>query len=653
VAFDPTRDLATLRIGPVKDLPAPIAIDESLELRETQVVYICGFPFGGRLAIGSKNPEISIGDAKISSLRREVAAGPIARVQLNGALNPGNSGGPVVGANGKLVGVAVTRVANAGIGNAIPFHEVTAMLRGRMGNIALVPKGEDDDATKPIAATLRSRAIDPFRKIKTVTAHILPGNAPPPMPAPNAPPAAIPGAMKVPLPVVDGVASAEVTVPANAKKSLFVQLEVDLEGGKIFTNAILVTVGPLRSEMPVAPRNNPYGPQRTPEGNLKLASGVVLPFPSIPVKFPESQNSESVSLVNASPEMYTGRAIRMDAITTCVVNPVDRGEYELAVETDSDNTPTELRVVLPKDLALQIADLGIADLPIVGITIKFPVRIAGKLNKAVGREKRHALMVDSIEFLDDEGKTVSTFKPATSASDSTAFASVNRFPEKFVGQTLTVTAYVKGTRHAGGTGLDLANENLASPMNLEIYTSRSLAGQVESDIAKDDLPARAKVTIEVKAVHGRTNKGVIGVKQVELLGDGDRPTKTLKTSAAVEYPTIPLPPKASPPRGGAKAESPLDAPKAVDGTAEAPKAESRGLSATIIAAIAGSAVLFVVGGYLLFNAFRKPKESEIEEDRPGGYSRPTPKPDPKRSSGRASSPKPPPRGDDNPFANFS
>jgi hypothetical protein len=78
---------------------------------------------------------------------------------------------------------------------------------------------------------------------------------------------------------------------------------------------------------------------------------------------------------------------------------------------------------------------------------------------------------------------------------------VNRFPDKFVGQTLTVTAYVKGTRHAGGTGLDIGTENMASPLNLENYTSRNLAGQVESDIAKTDLPARVNLTFEVKAIH--------------------------------------------------------------------------------------------------------------------------------------------------------
>lgn len=661
VAFDPTRDLATLKIDGAKEMPAPIEIDDTLEPRETMQVYVCGFPFGGRLAIGTKNPEISIGDAKVSSLRRQVAGGPIATVQLNGALNPGNSGGPVVAANGKLVGVAVRTLRNAGIGEAVPRHEVSSMLLGRMGSVSLVPKNEDDDGTKETPATLSSKAIDPFKRIKSVFAHLLPGNTELPKPLPNAPPGAVPGAMKVPLPIVDGTASAEVKVPANAKKGLIVQLEIEYEGGKAFTNAVLVVVGPARSEMPgrITP-NNPYGPQRTPEGHLKLASGTVLPMPTVPAKFPTPSNSESVSIVNAGPEMFVGKTVRMDALSTCVVNPVERGEFELAVETDSDNTPTELRVLLPKDLALQIADLGIPELLPIIAQIKYPVRVVGAVSKPAGREKRHTLTVESIEFLDEDGKPLTTFKPATAPpSGKTTLATVNRFPDKFVGQTLTVDAYVKGTRHAGGTGLDIGTENMANPLNLETYTSRNLAGQVESDIAKSDLPARVKLTFEVKAIHGRTSKGIIGIKQVEVLGDDNKSLKTLKTSANVEYPAIPLPPKAVAPKTGDSAAP--DASKVAE-KATTPPPPAEGNNTMLIVAIAVSAVLFVGGGFLLLMALRKskavdePEEDEVESVAPKKKSyvprNAKPEPEAKPAKAKPAKPKPTSAGDDNPFANF-
>lgn len=659
VAIDPVRDLAVLKISGAQDLPQPITIDEKIELRETMPVYICGFPFGDQLAIKSRNPEISIGDAKVSSLRREVAGGPIAKIQLNGALNPGNSGGPVVAPNGKLVGVAVTTVRNAGIGYAIPFHEVVAMLRGRLGNIALVTKSDVDDSMGDFPASLQIRVIDPFQKIKALTAHYQVGQiASPPTGTMTS---AFPGSMKLPMTIRGDIASAELTVPASAKKRLTVQLEIDSSDGKSFTNALVVVAGPDRHEMPerVTP-NSPNSPQRTPDGRLKLASGVVLPFPTIPAKFPTPKNSESVSLVNAAPEMFVGKTIRVDALSPCLVNPGDRGDFELAIETDSENTPTELRVVLPKDLALQIADLGIPEILPVIAQIKYPIRLTGSFSKPAGREKRHTLTVETIEFLDDDGKEVATFKPATMApSGKTTLATVNRFPEKFVGQTLTVDAVVKGTLHAGGTRLDIGNENMAAPLNLECYTSRNLAGQVESDIAKADLPARVRLTFEVKAIHNRTSKGIIGIKQVDVLGESDQTNKSLKSSATIEYPAMPQPSKATVSKPAEAPSTNVDSSKPATDTAASGKTDSGEDRTMIYVVIALSFVLFAIGGFVFLKAIRAPKapmETLNEPAKKATYTPRNAKPEtsPKaKPAGKSTDTKSKPASDDNPFANFT
>ncbi|MGL4420229.1 MAG: S1 family peptidase, partial [Gemmataceae bacterium] len=90
VATDVDRDLALLKIVVAKESPKPLVVDDAPKLLETMKVYVCGFPFGARLSEGDKNPEISIGEASISSIRTNTA-GQIASIQLNGALNPGNS----------------------------------------------------------------------------------------------------------------------------------------------------------------------------------------------------------------------------------------------------------------------------------------------------------------------------------------------------------------------------------------------------------------------------------------------------------------------------------------------------------------------------------------------------------------------------------
>jgi hypothetical protein len=73
-------------------------------------LFAFGFPFGEALARHKGNPAITVSKGSISSLRRD-DGGELAIVQIDGELNPGNSGGPVVDAQGRLVGVAVAKVA--------------------------------------------------------------------------------------------------------------------------------------------------------------------------------------------------------------------------------------------------------------------------------------------------------------------------------------------------------------------------------------------------------------------------------------------------------------------------------------------------------------------------------------------------------------
>ncbi len=124
LAADPEVDLAILKAADVKNLPAPINCSRDVELSETMPVYSFGFPFGEVLATSKGSPAITIGKASISSLRLD-DAGELFLVQIDGALNPGNSGGPVINTRGRLVGVAVATIKNSsGIGLAIPCKEV-------------------------------------------------------------------------------------------------------------------------------------------------------------------------------------------------------------------------------------------------------------------------------------------------------------------------------------------------------------------------------------------------------------------------------------------------------------------------------------------------------------------------------------------------
>jgi S1-C subfamily serine protease len=112
LGVDRENDLAVLRVarGPSR-LPAPLPVGTAAGLTETQSVYIFGFPFGAQLG---KN--ITVSSSAVAALRR--GGGVLKQVQVNGGMNPGNSGGPVTDARGVVV--AVAGIAGTQINFAIP-----------------------------------------------------------------------------------------------------------------------------------------------------------------------------------------------------------------------------------------------------------------------------------------------------------------------------------------------------------------------------------------------------------------------------------------------------------------------------------------------------------------------------------------------------
>jgi S1-C subfamily serine protease len=172
LAADPENDLAILRVKGTDRTLQAIDISKSPELSETMAVFTLGFPFGEVLATGKRNPAITIGRAAISSLRED-EKGELAVVQIDGSLNPGNSGGPVVNARGQLVGVAVARIRNSsGIGLAIPGSKLRNMLQGRLEGFHATGKSADGK----FSVTVEVGAIDPLDKVASATLHYLPAS---------------------------------------------------------------------------------------------------------------------------------------------------------------------------------------------------------------------------------------------------------------------------------------------------------------------------------------------------------------------------------------------------------------------------------------------------------------------------------------------
>lgn len=170
IGTDRNNDLAIIKVPGVSDPPAPIDIKQELAVSETMPVYSFGFPFGKELSTGQGNPAITIGKAAVSSLRMD-DNGQLARIQIDGALNPGNSGGPIVDVHGALIGVAVATIrGSTGIGLIIPAKKVVSLLKGELEepHMTLV-RSLDGDLQLAVQANL----IDPLRNLKTASVHYI------------------------------------------------------------------------------------------------------------------------------------------------------------------------------------------------------------------------------------------------------------------------------------------------------------------------------------------------------------------------------------------------------------------------------------------------------------------------------------------------
>lgn len=125
LAVDKNHDLALIKI----DAPnlTPVTLSDSRNLVVGQRVYAIGNPFGlnGTMTRGI-----------ISAIRsiRGPQGNPIEdAIQTDAAVNPGNSGGPLLNSRGEVIGITTMIASNgadqsSGIGFAIPVNTARAML---------------------------------------------------------------------------------------------------------------------------------------------------------------------------------------------------------------------------------------------------------------------------------------------------------------------------------------------------------------------------------------------------------------------------------------------------------------------------------------------------------------------------------------------
>jgi hypothetical protein len=169
LGVDRLSDLAVLDIGRAEGLPRPLNVKNPAGVSELDKVYVFGFPLGESLG-----KEITIRPSSVSSLRKK--GGRLDKIQVNGGMDPGNSGGPVVDANGDVIGVAVSGIPGRMINFAIPGERVHTILNGRISTLG---RGQPyfADGGK-VAVPITVEMIDPRNRIKEVALETWTGNAP-------------------------------------------------------------------------------------------------------------------------------------------------------------------------------------------------------------------------------------------------------------------------------------------------------------------------------------------------------------------------------------------------------------------------------------------------------------------------------------------
>ncbi len=131
VGVDRPTDLALLRVGADRLIAAEWG--DSEELKVGSLVWAVGSPFGLRHSVTA---------GIVSAMHRETGTVYQDFLQTDAAVNPGNSGGPLVDSQGRVVGIntAIVGQTYQGISFAIP-SKVAQKVYERLKNDGRVPRG--------------------------------------------------------------------------------------------------------------------------------------------------------------------------------------------------------------------------------------------------------------------------------------------------------------------------------------------------------------------------------------------------------------------------------------------------------------------------------------------------------------------------------
>lgn len=360
-----SRDLAILEVRGVTRAPRPIELSRATQPSEGMDLKIYGFPFGqimNSIARSGGNPAITVNKASVSSLRRD-DLGHLSLIQIDGSVNPGNSGGPIVDDKGQLIGVTVAKLKIAeNVGLAIPVARVEELLQGRVGHFEL----ERVSGASGLEFVGRAQMDDPMGKLRSVSMSIAPLNGPPPKAvegsvASQAIANARPFNLTLDRNAKLATGRGSVSLPADAKQVL-VQISYTAGDGRTFLSSPqafdlpqgigrLVPVGGRAEEMERRFRGTKkkLGPLQDPDKDCKLA----FEGPKIKITVPGKLHTLAPQIVDKK-----NKAIKNAPMTLAKVD----GDFLIHVRVTGDMRPGASQLKHPKtgkDIGLTFQGAGI------------------------------------------------------------------------------------------------------------------------------------------------------------------------------------------------------------------------------------------------------------------------------------------------------
>lgn len=481
VAYDPVADLAILRVEAPGPWPKAInPYHTPAKLTEGVAVQFWGFPLGDILATGKRNPEITLGTGTVSSFRYN-AGGKLDRVQVNGTINPGNSGGPLVDADGRLVGIVVSRIKpnlGSGIGFAVPVNDLIALLEGRLLATAFIPIGLENNRAKFLVFC---PVMDPLVRVDTVFIRRWAGAGGPPEavrdPLTGYKPFGMKKDGKANLPGVD-------EFPLKLFKT-------DLES----TSGFVVALGEIDVPQDAAQVQIQVASQTFPNP----VNGGKLTAASKPVAYTLSVGDQAVGAdarpFNTLTDNLDGLAGQTVVVKGRIAAPPNTlaAVQELVIVSPDGRRPDRVRFLVDAAVATQFDEVMPEDRPL-------PVRLVCLVGRR-GADGFVPVRVARLDFIGRADWVVRTI-PAGPGEKADDLAAMNRDPARFAGKTmdLAVETAPLMPRALAANELVVLLSSFTDPRNLRFTISPAMRQRLIEGLGREHppgavVPAKIRVTL--------------------------------------------------------------------------------------------------------------------------------------------------------------